>query len=189
MDDNLRDNDTVIPFAVSGYVVDRADPKGLHRVRVCVPGLLEPASAWARPVATLWGGSGNMGAFGVPDNGAEVVLLFLFGDLDSPVYLTGWPGTPGGTSEVPTEAQQDPPDNRVIATHSFRVQFDETEGARGFRITVPENEDAIEYDAEALVWRIKGTSAVLIESDGSIKITGTDVSINGRSVRPSDDAI
>src|SRR5215831_13124728 len=64
-----------------GHVVDRADPEGLGRVRVRIPGLVEPASAWAYPLGTLGGGSDRRGFFCVPEQGAEVGVLFCQGDV------------------------------------------------------------------------------------------------------------
>lgn len=64
-----------------GEVVDREDPEGLGRVRVRIPGLVEPASAWAWPLGTLGGGSDRRGFFCVPEKGAEVGVLFHQGDV------------------------------------------------------------------------------------------------------------
>jgi hypothetical protein len=188
-DDDLRRDDTAILHPVSGHVVNREDPKGLGRIRVNVPGLLEPSSAWAWPIGTGAGGSKDTGNFDVPEIGAEVVLMFLWGDLNFPVYLGGWWGKPDGESEVPSEAQRTPPDNHVRSTRSFRVELDETEGARAFRISFPETGDEIEYDAEEFVWRSKGTSAANIVSDGQVTIDGVNVAINGRVVRATEDPI
>ena len=115
-----------------GYVTDRRDPEGLGRVRVCVPGVLEPFSAWAWPLGTSGGGMKDHGFFAVPEEGAEVAIFFNQGDVDAPYYLSAHWGKPDGESEVPEEAQKDPPDNRVIATPTFRIELDViVEGAHG----------------------------------------------------------
>ena len=51
-----------------GYVTHRRDPEQLGRVRVCIPGLLEPHSAWAWPLSPRhrrpffnWNGMGCCG--------------------------------------------------------------------------------------------------------------------------------
>ena len=36
-----------------GEVVDRDDPEGLGRVRLRIPGLVDPASSWAFPLGTV----------------------------------------------------------------------------------------------------------------------------------------
>src|SRR6185503_13488238 len=72
-----------------GHVVDRADPLKLGRVRIRIPGLIQAASAWAFPLGTLGGGSDRRGFFAVPEDGAEVGVLFQEGDVERPYYLSG----------------------------------------------------------------------------------------------------
>jgi hypothetical protein len=168
-----------------GHVVDRDDPEGLGRVRVRVPGLLEPASAWAFPLGTAGGGSANTGFFAVPEVGAEVGVLFNQGDVDAPFYLCGHWGKPGGVSEVPKEAQRPSPTNRVLATAGFRIEIDEAPGTRGLRITCLKNGDVIEIDAEANALHIKATTALVLEADGLVDIRGAIVQLNGRRVLTS----
>ena len=80
-----------------GYVTDRNDPEQLGRVRVCVPGLLEPHSGWAWPLGTSGGGSKNRGFFAVPEVNAEVAVWFNQGDLCGDLfYLAAQWGKPGG---------------------------------------------------------------------------------------------
>src|SRR5215471_17336448 len=85
-----------------GVVVKRDDDEKLGRVRVRVPGLIEPASAWAFPLGTVGGGSDARGFYAVPEVGAEVGVLFHQGDVDHPYYLCGHWGKPDGRTEVPT---------------------------------------------------------------------------------------
>ncbi len=89
-----------------GYVPHREDPEQLGRVRVCVPGLLEPHSPWAFPLGTSGGGSKGYGLFAVPQLGAEVAVFFKEGgDLGAPYYSCGHWGKPGGVSKVPLRAK------------------------------------------------------------------------------------
>ncbi len=124
-DDDIARHDTRLFGMQVGYVTDRRDPDGLGRVRVCIPGLMEPYGPWAWPLGTVGGGSKNRGFFAVPEEGAEVAVFFNRGDLGEPYYLSAHYGKPDAQSEVPEEAQQDPPDNRVFATETFRLEFDE----------------------------------------------------------------
>ncbi len=172
-----------------GSVVDRDDPEQLGRVRVRVPGILEPASAWAWPLGTAGGGSKDRGLFAVPEVGAEVGVLFNQGDVDQPYYLAGHWGKPGGDSEVPKEAQRVKPTNRVLATETFRIELDEADGTRGLRITNLKTQDVLELDAETNAVRIKGTTALVLEATGLVDIRGAIVQINGRRVLSSKKAI
>src|SRR6266508_1820913 len=113
-----------------GFVVDRNDPEQLGRVRCCIPGVMEPHGPWAWPLGTVGGGSKNRGFFAVPEVGAEVAVFFNQGSADEPYYLPAHWGRPGGDSEVPEEARRTPPDNRVLATETFRIEIDETLGGK-----------------------------------------------------------
>jgi hypothetical protein len=72
-----------------GFVVNNVDPQKMGRVKVKVPGLLEPESAWAWPIG-MGGGSPQNGAWDVPKNNAAVGVMFQAGDIDEPVYFSGW---------------------------------------------------------------------------------------------------
>ena len=172
-----------------GYVTDREDPEQLGRVRVSVPGLLEPHSAWAWPLGTSGGGSKNHGFFAVPELGAEVAVFFHRGVLDQPHYLSGHWGVVENESEVPDEAQKTPPNDRVIATETFRIEMDESEGSRRLKLTNLKTDDHIELNAETNELTIQGTTAVKIKAVGAVTIEGAHIVIGGRVVRPSKDSI
>ena len=78
-----------------------------------------------------------------------------------------------GESEVPREAQKDPPDNRVIATESFRIGMDETPGDQKLKLklSVLKTGFTAELDAESNQLTIQGRTAVRIEATGAETIT------------------
>ena len=55
-DDDIQARDTRLLGMYVGYVTHRRDPDRLGRVRVCIPGVVEPHSAWAWPLGTAGGG-------------------------------------------------------------------------------------------------------------------------------------
>ena len=169
-----------------GYVTRRDDPAGLGRVRVCVPGLLEPESAWCFPLGGAGGGSKDTGFFAVPEEGAEVGIFFPQGNVHaSPYYIAAHWGKPGGDSEVPEEAQISPPDNRVLATPNFRVELNESEGQKKLKLTNRKTGDLLVLDAETNMVSIEATTALHINALGSIRIQALEVLINGRVVAPT----
>ena len=115
------------------FEANRADAGFLNlaRVRVQIPGLVEPASGWAWPLGTVGGGAANRGLISVPAVGASVAVFFHQGDLAEPFYLCGPWGAPDGETEVPPEADTSPPDNHVWATPTFTIQLDERVSQRG----------------------------------------------------------
>lgn len=171
-----------------GHVVDCADPEQLGRVRIRIPGLVEPASAWAYPLGTVGGGSDRRGFFAVPERGAEVGVLFHQGDVDHPYYLCGHWGKPGGATEVPSPARDlsavETPQVRAFETARFLLVFDDRAGKETLRIQDKPSGDQIEFDGAAMGITIKATSALLLQADGLISIEGTTVVINGRLVLP-----
>jgi hypothetical protein len=171
-----------------GVVVDRDDPDGLGRVRVAVPGLLEPASGWAWPLGTVGGGSNDRGFFAVPEVGAEVAVFFHQGDVDHPHYLSAHWGAPGGESEVPAEAGGSP-DVRVLATASFRIVIDERPGRRHLAVIDRRSGDGLEIDAETHRVTLRGSSGLHIESTGPLSIEALALTLNGRTVRAGIDPI
>ncbi len=183
-DDDIETHDTRLLGMYLGYVTQREDPEQLGRVRVCIPGVLEPESAWAWPLGTSGGGSRNRGLFAVPEKGAEVAVFFNQGNVDAPHYLAAQWGKPGGESELPEEAQKTPPDNRVLATETFRVELDESDKGRKLRLTNKKTGDHLVFDAEENTVTLEATTALTLRAVGAITIDAMHVTIAGRVVRP-----
>ena len=188
-DDDIQARDTRLLGMYLGYVTHRRDPDRLGRVRVCVPGVVEPHSAWAWPLGTAGGGFKDRGLFAVPEEGAEVAVFFNQGDVDAPYYLSAHWGKPDGESEVPEEAQLDPPDNRVLATPTFRVELDESKDTRRLKLTNRKTGDHLVFDAEENSVTLAATSALTLRAVGAVSIEGVQISIGGRVVRPIADPI
>jgi len=169
-----------------GQVVDRADPERLGRVRVRIPGLIEPASAWAFPLGTVGGGSDRRGFFAVPEHGADVGILFHQGDPDHPHYLTGHWGKPDGLTELPGPARDlaaaETPEVRVFETGRFLLVFDDRAGREALVIKDKRSGDQLELDGAAMGITIKATSALILKADGLVSIEGTTLLLNGRLV-------
>jgi len=172
-----------------GEVVDREDPEGLGRVRVRIPGLVEPASAWAWPLGTLGGGSDRRGFFSVPEKGAEVGVLFHQGDVDHPHYLCGHWGKPDGQAEVPEAtrglSKEDAPRVRAFETERFLLYFDDREGKEAFVVKDKTSGDQIEFDGKGMGITVKATSALMLKADGMVSIEAAVIQLNGRVVTPS----
>lgn len=188
-DDDIETHDTRLCGMYVGYVTDREDPEQLGRVRICIPGLIEPYGPWAWPLGTSGGGSQNRGMFAVPEVGAEVAVFFNQGNIQAPHYLSGHWGKPNGQSEVPWEAQKQPPDNRVIATETFRIELDESKDAKKLKLTVLKNGDHLVFDAEDNSITLRGTTAITISALGAVSIEASQLTLNGRVVRPTRESI
>jgi len=147
-----------------GIVTQRVDPEGLGRVKVKVPGVLEPESEWLRPMSTF-GGSKDRGVFAVPKVGANVEVVFLHGDPRYARYTAGPWGRPGGVSEVPAEAPTGNPDIVVIRFGNFAIVIDETVGAEKATILDVTNGSKFEFDL------VTGNVKVIATGDLNIEAT------------------
>lgn len=173
-------------FIYEGPIVDNVDPLKLGRVKVRIPGLCEPSTAWALPAGTQNGGTKQRGQKMTPPIGAEVAVYFKGGDPDQPRFMGGhW-----GTGEMPTDAA-DPSiaaaDVPKVHTHEFeryKITVDERDGSNSFSITDKTSGDTITHDggSNGPGWYIKGSAAVVIECDGMVVIDAASCVINDRKV-------
>ena len=104
------------PFLYLGEVTRRDDPDGLGRVRVLIPGVVEPETRWAFPMGAPGAGTAKRGHFEPPAVGSNVMVLFHLGDVDHPYYLTGPWGDPQGVSDVPEGGEVEGDDRQLAAT-------------------------------------------------------------------------
>lgn len=170
----------------TGTVIDNADPLGLGRVRVRVPGIIEE-SPWALPLGTVGGGKAQRGFFDPPDVGADVGILFHRGHPQHPFYLPGHWGKPGGVSEAPTPVKNAAPADatkvKAYETARWLITFDERAGAEILRIEDKKAPDLkIELDGKALAVVIEGTTSIQLKSVGTISIDAAKIQIGGRVV-------
>ncbi len=172
-----------------GTITDRNDPEQLGRVRVCIPGLMEPQGPWAWPLGGCGGGSRDAGFFAVPVLGADVAVFFRGGSLAHPHYMAAHWGKPGGVSEVPREGQAKAPDNRVLSTPNFRIELDETSGKERLQLTSTRTGDVLCFDVPSNTVTLQGTTAVVIKAVGALELDAAQVTIKGRVVRPIGEAI
>ena len=115
----------------AAQVVNVEDPLELGRVKFTIPGMVEPEGAWAFPVGTISGGSKNRGFYDVPDKGADIVVQFIQGDIEQPVYWGGWWGNTDAGRETPgpteTAGKSVRPKIKAYETERFLLLFDENE--------------------------------------------------------------
>jgi hypothetical protein len=187
-DDETTHVDPRLLAAHLGSVTDRHDPEGLGRVRVRIPGLVEPESAWAWPVGTVGGGGNGCGFFAVPPVGANVVVWFLGGEVDVPTYAPGPWSRPDGLSEVPAEGQAGP-DVRVMSTPTFAIVLDERPGSEALRLVNRRTGDKVEIDAVRNSVTVRATTELSLQAVGAITLQALAITLNGRPVAPSPEPI
>lgn len=173
-----------------GVVTRNDDPFRIGRVKVRVPGLLEPESRWAFPIGTVGGGSKSMGFFSVPEVGAEVSVWCSQGDPDFVFYASGHWGRPRGVPDSPSflhaedVTDADAPMLRGFETERFVLLFDNRPGKESFEVRDKTSGDGIAYDSTTRAMQLKATTAIVIDATGVVDIKGAAVTIAGRPVIP-----
>jgi phage gp45-like len=145
-----------------GKVVDNADEQHQGLLKVRVPDVFgEKAEVMAEPCLPY-------GHFFVPPKGTDVWVEFEAGDPTRPVWVGVW--YPPGTT--PAEAEQSPPEHRVIKTAAgHTVEIVDTEGEE--RILIRHSGDAflsIDKDGGVLLYNPKGSHLHLDAKNGAASL-------------------
>lgn len=130
--------DTRFMVPYEGLVTKRDDPEKRGRIKLSIPGLIEPETPdWVFPIGVAGGGTAQRGHIEPPDVGANVVVLFVQGNPDKPRYLVGPWGNPGGTSDAPTnhEVEGNDRQNAVTEDEEWRIERDSRSSEKKFTIT------------------------------------------------------
>lgn len=182
-----------------GIVVENKDPAERGRVRIKMPGLTEASSTWAEAVGNPGQGGGKHGLMVIPKVGATVLVGFIQGDFNSPVY---WGGPPPSGQQPDGQG----PNSLVLQTDTFRfVVFEEEGQEKKIRIEtlLPGATDDQKAVAKSFIEittmggdrgnthavRIHSGSALSITAIGGIEIDAPIVNIKGRAVKPTTDGI
>jgi uncharacterized protein involved in type VI secretion and phage assembly len=158
----------------TAFVKDNADPENRGRLRLNIPSVLGPdvISGWALPCAPF-GGAAGQGFFFIPDQDAGVWVEFEAGNPDYPIWVGTFWSKPGGTTEVPSPANnQSPPTSKIIATQKHIIELADEDGSES--ITITENYSADKNN----VVKLDGNGISITDSNGNvISLTSAGVDI------------
>lgn len=143
-----------------GTVTDNADPQKIGRVRVRVPGFIDPSSGWAHPKAGAGStGAKGLGGYDVPPIGASVVLSFLSGNIDAPQYEGAWHGLEEQLSVVPADPK-DADKLKVFESSRFLIVLNGIGGAEELLIKDKTSGDLISMKPDQL--KVQATTKVTV---------------------------
>ena len=157
-----------------GEVVSNEDELGLGRIRVLVPGLLEPESCLALPIGAMFGVKN--GVHWVPEVGANVVVWLHQGDVDHPYYMAGPFGSPGGESDVPEQAPKGSVDHVVVRWRDFVFTLDGTDAAE--KVTLEDLGSGTKLEIERATGDylrdVEGSEVVAVKTNRSVTVEEGD---------------
>jgi hypothetical protein len=138
-------------YLYEGSVTRRDDPDNLGRVKILIPGLIEPETPdWVFPIGTE-GGSAQRGNFNPPAVGSTVCVLFKLGQIEHPRYIHGPWGEPDGSSDTPTGAEIEGDKRQVAVTEDeeWLIQRSSKSSGKKYLIKHKSSGQAILIDADA----------------------------------------
>lgn len=172
-----RSTDRRFYGVVEGLVVE-IEKEGEGRVKVAFPWLdRETRSEWCR-VSHLYAGAG-FGALFVPEEGTEVVISFIHGDMRQPIILGGL----YNGQDKPTH-RPDNKDHKVIRTRAgHQLLFDDTDGEHKIEIKDSGENNHILIDTQEGQITVTASGGKLVLQANEIEINAeSSVTVNGQSV-------
>jgi hypothetical protein len=138
----------------------------------------------------MGGGGPGRGGHVVPEVGADVLVFFIGGDPERPMYAAaGW-GLPKAGSEMPIDARDtEQPElvqtmrlGSLVITVDERERDEEAGTGELFKLEDQVSGDALLYDVKHQGWRLKGSYSIEIEADGILSLNGAQIFIGGKLV-------
>lgn len=181
------DGELRFPYLYEGTVTDNADPKQLGRVKLTVPGVIEPESDWAFPTGTLGGGGPQRGGVIVPEVGDSVDVRFVLGDPQRPKWSPShWGIRPDTGSEMPEDvrdATSEAHKVQALQVGKFRFVVDERDDKLVFKIEGKDGEDVgvgAELDLKRKQVTLTSTVAIILKTKGLIHLDALVVRLKDR---------
>ncbi|MFN0275878.1 MAG: type VI secretion system tip protein VgrG [Chitinophagales bacterium] len=161
-----------------GVVTDLEDPDGEHRVKVKLPVVNNNEEGFWMRIATLDAGN-NRGTFFRPEIGDEVIVGFIFNDVNHPVILGMLHSS---ALAAPLTASNDNHEKGYVSRSEMKMMFNDDEKSfkletpAGKKFTISEKDGIIKLEDENGNNIKMESSGVTIESASSLKIkAATDI--------------
>jgi phage baseplate assembly protein V len=193
-----RSTDKRFYGVVLGIVTEVKDSEGREgRVKVQFPWFDDQMETeWCR-VRQFYAGNGY-GAVFIPEQGDEVLVAFVHGDMRMPIILGG---LYNGQDKPPTHRAADLDQKMIRTKGGSELLFDDTSGKQRVRIKTPGGHQAdlsdvdkkitvassggqtvVLDDQASSITMQGGSSTVTIDGSGTITLAGTTVVLNAGSV-------
>jgi hypothetical protein len=164
-----------------GLVEAVDDPKKQGRVRVTIPGVIEPGK-WA--LVAMPGSPFSGGLFVVPPLKSQVLVGFLQGDWTQPVVLGGF-APPAGTGGFRASLDKaDLPDFATLENKDFIIVLGKKGTSAPYIDITSRGEPKVNItlDAETGAVELNGGTAVTIKAGGQVRIDAPVIALGNRPV-------
>lgn len=155
------------------------DPEHECRVTLRFP-FFDGATAesdWCR-VAQPYAGNGY-GAVFVPEEGDEVLVAFVHGDMRFPIVLGG---LYNGADKPPTDRTASKNQKLIRTKHGHQVVLDDSQGQEAIRITTAGGHELILDDAGGTIAVTGNGVKITLEDSGTVTVQGTTVTVDARQI-------
>ena len=156
------------------------DPEHECRVTLRFP-FFDGATAesdWCR-VVQPYAGNGY-GAVFVPEEGDEVLVAFVHGDMRFPIVLGG---LYNGVDKPPTDRTASQDQKLIKTKHGHQVLLDDSQGQEAIRITTAGGHELILDDASGTVAVTgNGVKITLEDNTGTVTVQGTTVTVEAEHI-------
>lgn len=169
-----------------GIAANVVDGDGLGRITVRLPWISETYETRPAPVAQLYAGDGY-GAVWLPEEGDQVVVAFIKGQLARPVVL----GSIYARSRRPSSSRSDGADPKLMRTKGGHyLLMEDGTGRRielvdltgGNRVVIDSEANSVTLEATGDV-TLKAGANLAIEAGGNVTITaGGQVAVSGATI-------
>jgi phage baseplate assembly protein V len=134
-------------------------------------------SDWCR-VAQPYAGNGY-GAVFVPEEGDEVLVAFIHGDMRFPIVLGG---LYNGKDKPPTDRTTSKDQKMVQTKHGHQVVLDDSQGQEAIRIKTAGGHELILDDASGTVAVTGNGVKITLEDSGTVTVQGTKVVVEASNI-------
>lgn len=155
------------------------DPEHECRVTLRFP-FFDGATAesdWCR-VIQPYAGNGY-GAVFVPEEGDEVLVAFVHGDMRFPIVLGG---LYNGVDKPPTDRTASRDQKLIKTKHGHQVLLDDSQGQEAIRITTAGGHELILDDASGTVAVTGNGVKITLEDSGTVTVQGGTVNVQSTQI-------
>ncbi len=160
-----------------GVAENVVDPDGLGRITVKLPWISDTYETRFAPVAQTYAGDAY-GAVWLPEQGDQVMIAFLKGQLSRPVVL----GSIYSKVRRPPASRSDSEDPKILRTKGGHYLLMEDEQGKRIELTDLTGNNSVVIDSEANSVTVRADADVTVEAGAGLTLNAqSDITINAGS--------